>query len=151
QASALGTVRASGVDDAGLTSNVALASVTSVTPLITLTATPATGNKVTLTGHVTAPTASGLTVAIGGGASGATTTDALGNFNVTLDSLTAAAITAYTKDVWGETSNTASATPGSTSPATTPPTISNFSAYQNPDGSWTFSGQVNASSFQGLT
>jgi hypothetical protein len=151
QASALGSVRASGVDGQGLSSNVALASVTSVTPFISLSVTQNSGNRVTLSGHVTDPSPSGLTVVIGGGASGSTTTDATGNYNVTVDTNTAAAITVYATDVWNQTSNTASATPGSSAPTTTPPTISNFSADPGTGNSWTFSGQVTAPSFQGLT
>jgi hypothetical protein len=152
QATALGMVRAQGVDDLGLSSNVALAAVTSVTPLIALAATHGSGNSVILSGHVTDPSPSGLTVVIGGGASGSTTTNANGDFSVTVSANTAAAITAYTTDLWGETSNTAAATPGAATTATaTLPTISNFSVYPNPNGTVTVSGQVNASSFQGMT
>jgi hypothetical protein len=151
QASALGMVRAVGVDDQGLSSNVALAAVTSVTPLISLSATPGGGNSVILSGHVTDPSPSGLTVVIGGGASATTTTNANGDFSVIVNANTAAAITAYTTDVWGETSNTAATVPGASPATTTPPTISNFSVYPNKDGTVTISGQVIASNLQGVT
>jgi hypothetical protein len=150
QASGLGTIKAAGVDDQGLTSNVALASVTSDTPVISLTETSNGGNSVTLSGHVTAPNPSGLPIVIGGGAGGSTTTDANGNFNITLNANIAAAITAYATDAWSETSNLASATSGTPTAALIPPSITNFSVTQE-GNSFTFSGQLNTPMLPGST
>jgi hypothetical protein len=151
QASALGTVQAYAVDNQGLASNVAVVSLISATPVISLTATQNSGTSVTVSGHVTDPSPSGLRVVFGGGASGSTTTNANGDFSVIVDDNTAAAITAMATDAWGQTSNRAAANPGTPPPATSPPTITNFTAIEGTNNTWTISGQVNTGNLQGTT
>jgi len=145
QASALGDVKAIGVDDQGLTSNIALANLTSVTPTVMLS-TMQMGTQTTINGQVNAPDPGGLTVILTGTPIGSVTTNAQGFFSLTIDASTAAAITAMTTDEWGQNSNIAQA-----NASTTAPTISNFTTGEYEGNVHTFHGHVNGPNLQGVT
>ena len=139
-ASGLGTVTARATDGAGLTGNQLQATITSTPPAITLNpGNQGIGGAIVFMGQVTVGTASGLTVTLGGAASGSAQTDANGNYavNVPAANWSAGNVTARTTDVWGQASNTASATVTNAAPI-----INNFTASWGGAGLCTFQGQV---------
>jgi hypothetical protein len=143
------TVNALATDSQNLTSDPASATITNPTlanPFITLSVTYGTQRSITLTGRVIDTAPSGLTVWIGGAATGSTITDANGNFSVTLTAASLGTVTATTVNSWGMFSNTASVVLTDTQPV-----IQNFYCTVLPDGWYQFSGQVVGNNLAGLT
>jgi hypothetical protein len=139
-AAGLGTVTAQATDALGQTGNQAQAAITSSPPTLTLNAgAQQSGGAVTFTGQVTVGTAPGLTVTLGGAASGSGTTGANGNYSITVAASNwhAGTVTAQTTDVWGQASNTASVTVTNAAPS-----LSNFNAAWSANGLCTFTGLV---------
>jgi hypothetical protein len=106
---------------------------------ISLNITNQSGCQVMLSGHVDDLDPGGLTVQLSGHYSGAATTDATGNYAVTVTASGLGAVYAVTTDRLGQTSNTAEA--DITCP---PPRIVNFMAVRESGSTYTFSGTVQA-------
>jgi large repetitive protein len=133
-ASSLGVVSASGMDLSGSTAS-ANATVTDVAPTLTMNLAYGANKTVILSGKVTDAQAGGMVVTFSGVATGTTTTDANGNYSVTLTPTALGQITATTTDVWGLSSAAASVTVTNTAPTIT------LVATQH-GNIWTFSGHV---------
>lgn len=136
-ASQLGTVTATTTDPWGQTSAVKQATLTSGTPSLSINVSEATGGQVTVSGTVSDVTNAGLTITLGGVASGTTTTDANGQFSVTVTATALGTVTATTQDVWGQSSNVAQANFTSAAPV-----VATFTAVHLYDNRWEFSGTV---------
>ncbi|HEV3238132.1 MAG TPA: hypothetical protein VGZ25_14175 [Gemmataceae bacterium] len=146
-ASAVGVVTALATDNAGLTSNQASATIVVAPPQITLTLTYGTGHQLILSGTVTDNYPGGLKVNITGVVPPSTaTTDASGNFNITLSAYRLGDVTATTTDSWGQVSNTAKVTATNTAPV-----ISNLWATAGNYDTWTITGKVTDEHAAGLT
>jgi hypothetical protein len=133
-ASGLGVVSASGMDLDGVTAS-ANASVTDTAPALTMNLAYGANKTVILSGKVTDAQAGGMVVTFSGVVSGTATTDANGNYSVTLTPTALGQITATTTDVWGLTSSAATVTVTNTAPTIT------LTAVQH-GNIWTFSGRV---------
>jgi len=133
-ASGLGVVSASGLDLDGATAS-ANASVTDTAPALTMNLACGANKTVILSGKVTDAQAGGVVVTFSGVVSGTATTDANGNYSVTLTPTALGQITATTTDVWGLTSSSVMATVSNTAPTIT------LTAVQH-GNTWTFSGHV---------
>jgi hypothetical protein len=146
EASGLGTVTATTVDPWGQSSAVKQATLSSVAPSLSIDVMEAAGGMVTVSGTVTDATKAGLTITLGGVASGTAITNANGYFSVTVEASALGTVTATTADVWGQSSNVAQA--DFTSMA---PTITNFSGSCGDGTTWYFTGTVGDVSPGGLT
>jgi hypothetical protein len=137
-AAALGTITVQGTDTLSQTSNTAQITFSSAAPSVTqLSYTWHANRMVTLTGRVIDAVPNGLTVTFTGAASGTTTTDANGNFSVTLTASAVAQVSATVPDQWGQVSSAAAVTL-----TNDPPVIQNFAGIQGVGNSWTFTGKV---------
>jgi hypothetical protein len=146
QAAGVGTVKAVGKDQQKLTSNTATATFSVSAPSLTLTISYGSQRTVTLSGKVTAPSPGQLTVTFAGVVNNTVTTNSDGTFSLTTQASGLGAVQATTKDVWGQTSNTAQV-----SVASNKPVITNFAAIEGSGRIWTFQGQVTDENAKGLT
>jgi len=146
EASALGTVTATTVDPWGQTSAVKQATLSSGVPSLSIGVSEVAGGKVAVSGTVNDMTKAGLTITIGGVASGTATTNSSGYFSVTLDASALGTVTATTQDVWGQGSNVAQASFTSIAPE-----IIAFTGTWVEGTTWLFTGTVCDVSPVGLT
>ena len=150
-ASGVGQISACGTDTLNQLSNTAQITFTSMAPAVTnLSYTWGANKQLTITGKVVDENPGNLMVnsggpAFGGGPGGTATTDAQGNFSMTVTASQLAQVMVMTNDQWGQASAMASLT--LTDPT---PTISNFVGVQGVNHSWTFSGTVTAGYAPGL-
>jgi hypothetical protein len=133
-ASGLGVVSASALDLDGVTAS-ANSSVTDTAPTLTMNLAYGANKTVILSGKVTDAQAGGMVVTFSGVVNGTATTDANGNYSVTLTPTALGQITATTTDIWGLTSASATATVANSAPTIT------LAATQR-GNMWTFSGRV---------
>jgi hypothetical protein len=147
-ASGLGTVTAVATDKAGNTSGQVSATIVLAPPQITMTISYGTGHQLILSGTVTDQYPSGLKVTFTGvvPSGSSTTTDANGNFIVTLSANKLGDVLATTTDTWGQASNTAKVTASNTAPV-----ISNLWASAGNYDVWTITGTVTDEHAAGLT
>lgn len=114
-------------------------------PYLTLSVAYGDEKQITLSGKVIDEAPGGRTVTFNGAATGTTTTDANGNFSITLTATTLGTVGAYTMDPAGHPSNSATVTLTSTAPK-----ITNFYCTEEGDGWFEFHGQVTDEDVQGL-
>jgi hypothetical protein len=136
-ASGLGTISAQAEDAQLLVSNAVQQTISSTYPSVTLSNAYGPNNTITLSGQVTDAESGGLTVTLGGAATGSVVTDSLGNFRYTTTQWNAGSVSAQTANPWGLKSNVASVTL-----TNAPPVIANFVVTQGTNGLWTFQGEV---------
>jgi hypothetical protein len=145
-ANGLGTITAQGIDNEGLTSNTASATLTSAVPTIALTYTWQANKVVHVSGHVTDEFNSGLTVTFSGAASGNTTTDSNGDFSANLTATQLGTLNANVSDQWNQAAQAASVTLTNSAPV-----IQNFTGTCQGGTIWKFTGRVVDEYAPGLT
>ncbi len=143
EASGLGDITAEALDATGAVFDTASATVSSDPPSVTFSASYSSSNTVVLTGQVSDAQPSGLEVDFSGAVSGSTTADSAGNFTYTAAVPASGDVQATTTNVWGQTSEPASAW------ASAPPTVTLATSYSGQ--SVTLSGQVSDDNPGGLT
>lgn len=146
QASGLGNVTLVATDAIGLSSAPATLALTVNSPQFgTLSVAYGSGTTVTITGTVSAAQAGGLTIVFGGKATGSVITNADGSFSFTAQASGLGDVTVNTADAWGQAAPQAQVTL-----APTAPQITNFTATETTQGSWTFTGKVTGQNVQGM-
>jgi hypothetical protein len=145
-ATGLGAVDAVGTDVQQLQSNQAEAQVAVAKPSLTLAVNHLDQNEVILSGTVTAASPGNLTVTFTGVVTSTTVTDANGNFSANVRASGVGTVQATVTDVWGQTSNAASATVSDNAPV-----ILNFLATRVSGTTWTFTGTISDATPDGDT
>ncbi len=141
----LGNVSASAVDGKGLAASPVSATISDTAPALSLTMAYGSQRTVVLSGRVIDVDMGGRTVTFSGVVNATVVTNSDGTFCLTTQASSLGTIQATTVDLWGLRSNTAQVNVTSNAPI-----IQGFTATENSNNYWTFSGWVSDESAPGL-
>jgi hypothetical protein len=127
-------------------STLTIANPSDANPFLTFSVSYGALKQITLSGKLIDESPANRTVTFSGSASGTATTDANGNFSVTLTANSLGSVSASATDAANHSSNTAMVTLASSAPV-----ISNFHVSEEPEGWYEFTGDVTDESPFGLT